>query len=115
MVQYGLKKGFHMLIIGILRYWILICGTGAVTACGIMRFAVRYLRYLRFAVFAVTRYLRYYQCCGICGNAVFVVYRKCGIAVFAVYGKCSIAVFAVFNPLLPRVRSGRTKSTLGPK
>ena len=39
--------------LGLLRYWILICGTGAVTACGIMRFAVRYLRYLRIAVFAV--------------------------------------------------------------
>ena len=53
-----------MLIVGFLRYWILICGTGAVTACGIMRFAVRYLRYLRialFEVFAVLSVLRYLQ------------------------------------------------------
>ena len=89
--------------VGLLRYLILICGTGAVTACGIMQFAVGFLRYLRFAVLAVLRYLRhlrYYLCCGICGIAVFAVIFHCGIAVFAVfvkYRKCGIAVFAVFR------------------
>ena len=64
--------------LGLLRYWTLTCGTGAVTACGIMHFAVRYLRYLRpcdiCGICGMCGICGIISGCGICGNAVFAVY-----------------------------------------